>query len=118
MTSLVVSLGTGKGTWGHVLKLVENEEWDKVFFVTDAYFSDKFKTGKPHEFITIDVKEPLSRLSEEIRKKLEGKIADTEVALNIVSGTGKEHMALLSAVLKLGLGVRLVAFTGEKAEEM
>jgi hypothetical protein len=28
--------------------------------------------------------------------------------VNLISGTGKEHMAAISAVLKLGLAIRLV----------
>lgn len=118
MTFLIVSLGTGKGTWAHVLKLVNSEEWEKIFFVCDPHFSGKFKTDKLHEFVEIDIKKSLKELSEQIRKKLDGKIADTEVALNLISGTGKEHMAILSAILKLGLGVRFIAWTGEKSEEL
>jgi len=33
--------------------------------------------------------------------------------LNIVSGDGREHMAIISALLQLGLGIRLVALTKE-----
>ena len=49
---------------------------------------------------------------------LSEKIVGTEVALNMISGTGKEHMALLSAVLKSGLGVRIVANTVEGMKEL
>ena len=31
-----------------------------------------------------------------------------DMAINFISGSGKEHMALLSALLKIGAGVRLV----------
>ena len=41
-----------------------------------------------------------------------------EVALNFVSGRGKEHMALVSAVLKLGLGVRFIALKPGGIEEI
>ena len=50
---------------------------------------------------------------EQLKDKVEG-----EVALNIVSGTGKEHMALLSALLKLGLGIRFIALTKDGVEEI
>ena len=46
------------------------------------------------------------------------KIKDSEVAVNFVSGTGKEHMALLSALLKLGIGIRLLALTKEGVTEI
>jgi hypothetical protein len=118
MTNLVVCLGTGKGTWAHVAKLVNAEEWEKIYFVTSEYFSGKFEVRKPHEFIVVDIKKPLKLLAEDIRKSLYGKIADLEVGVNFISGTGKEHMAIVSALTRLGLGIRLIAFTGEKAEEI
>jgi len=40
------------------------------------------------------------------------------VALNLVSGNGKEHMAILSALLKLGIGVRLMAVTKDGVREL
>jgi len=36
----------------------------------------------------------------------------------MTSGSGKEHMALLSALLKLGLGIRLVSFTNNGIKEL
>ena len=49
---------------------------------------------------------------------LKGKIKDPEVDVNFISGTGREHMALMSALLKLGVGIRLVAITKEGMEEI
>ena len=36
----------------------------------------------------------------------------------MVSGTGKEHMCVLAALLKLGVGVRLVALTKEGVQQL
>ena len=41
---------------------------------------------------------------DEILQKLRGKINGTEVALSIASGDGKEHMALISALINLPVG--------------
>ena len=41
-----------------------------------------------------------------------------ETAVNLISGDGKEHMALLSALLKLGVGIRLIALTKEGVKEV
>jgi len=41
-----------------------------------------------------------------------------EVGLNIVSGAGKDNMALISAIMKLGLGYRLVAYTKDGVVEI
>ncbi len=50
--------------------------------------------------------------------KHEKEIDDFEIALNIVSGSGKEHMAILAAVLKLGLAIRFITFENNKVIEL
>ena len=44
-------------------------------------------------------------------KKLKGKIKGIEVALSIASGEGKQHMALMSALISLPVGIRFTALT-------
>ena len=51
------------------------------------------------------------QLKKELASKLKGKINNLEVALSIASGSGKEHMALQSALLSLPVGVRFTALT-------
>jgi hypothetical protein len=50
-------------------------------------------------------------MKNEISKKLNKKFKGTEVALSIASGEGKEHMALISALLSLPVGIRFTALT-------
>ena len=52
-------------------------------------------------------------MKDEFLKKLKGKFAGTEVALSIASGDGKEHMALISALINLPVGIRFAALTKE-----
>ena len=66
---------------------------------------------KPVEFIRVATGKRVVELRDEIIKKLKGKINGTEVALSIASGIGKEHMALISALLNMPVGVRFVALT-------
>ena len=113
MTDLVACISTGKGTWGHVEKVIEEIEWNKIFLITNEFSRDKFTPKKNAEFIIIDANKTISEMAYHIKKALEGKITDLEVALNIVSGDGREHMAIISALLQLGLGIRLVALTKE-----
>ena len=54
-----------------------------------------------------------SEVNQEFLKKLKGKINGTEVALSIASGDGKEHMALISALINLPVGIRFAALTAE-----
>jgi len=118
MTSLVACLGAGNGTWTHIMKLIDDEEWENVFLVTNIFGAQKFSCSKPVEFIIIDENRYTLELRDEIISKLKGKITDTEVALNLISGTGKEHMATIGAVLKLGFAVRLVAVTPNGVKEI
>lgn len=119
MTTLVACLSTGKGTWGHISQLISNADWEKIVLIT-PFGSEKFSAEKPVEFIEIDENKFLPELIEDIKKQLEKKLSfsDTEVAVNLISGSGKEHMAILSALLKLGLGIRLVALTKEGVKEV
>ncbi|MCP3684898.1 MAG: phosphonoacetaldehyde reductase [bacterium] len=118
MTDLVACLGTGKGTLEYIKRLIEGEQWGKVFLLTNNSDTDKFDAGREVKFIIVDDKKPLPDLIEDIKKNLDGKISYTETALNIVAGEGKIHMALLSALLKMGLGIRLIALTREGVKEV
>ena len=95
MSTLIANLSTGKGTWGHVNRLVEDDTFDKIFLITNEYGKENFKKNDKTEFIVIDPNKGIKDQRDEIYNGLKDKIKDTEVALNLVSGTGKEHMALL-----------------------
>lgn len=117
MTDLIACLSSGKGTWGHVARLIEGESWDKVFLITNEFGVEKFqKTEKTH-FILVDSRKGLKELTEDIKSQLQHKTSH-EVALNLVSGSGKEHMAMISAVMGLGLAFRLMALTKNGIEEI
>jgi len=117
MTTLIACLSTGKGTWGHVSRLIEDEKWDKVLLITNEFGKENFQKTEKTELIVVDSNQGLKELQQDIQEQLKDKL-EGEVALNIISGTGKEHMALLSSLLKLGLGIRLIALTKEGVEEI
>jgi len=106
---LVALLSSGKGTWGQVAGVIKSDEWDNIILIGDS-FAKQFKSEKDFEFIEIK-DAPLAELKEDISKKLKGKIRGTEVALSIASGTGKEHMALIAALLSSPVGIRFTALT-------
>jgi len=120
MSELIVCLSTGKGTWGHISRLIQDGEWEKVFLVTNSFGKENFTPEKPAEFIIVDANKELVELRDDIYNQLKTKVKSGEfdVGLNIISGTGKEHMALVSAVMKLGMGVRLIALTKEGVQEL
>lgn len=108
MTELIACLSTGKGTWTHVARLINSEEWDKVFLITNEFGKRTFKPNEKTRFIMIDEDKGVDVLVKQIKEGIAKDIAGPQVAFNMVSGSGKEHMAALSAILKLGLAVRLV----------
>jgi hypothetical protein len=107
---LVALLSSGKGTWAQVSGLIKFGEWDKVILLGDD-FAKQFTAEKPFEFIRIDLNKKLKDLRDELLQKLKGKIDGTEVALSIASGEGKEHMALISALINTPVGIRFAALT-------
>ena len=108
---LVAYLGEDKENWGQITALVRHGQWDKVILVKDKKTSDAPVQG---EIVEIDSSRPLLELKadllEKLRKKLTGEF---EVALSLASGTGKEHMALIAALLSLPVGVKLTVYTKE-----
>lgn len=105
-------LSIGKGTWGQVSGLIKYGEWDKIIILGSS-FSRKFTAEKQFEFIEINLDKKLVDLKKEFQEKLRGRIQGTEVALSIASGDGKEHMALISALINLPVGIRFAALTKE-----
>ncbi|MBC8500487.1 MAG: hypothetical protein H8D38_01865 [DPANN group archaeon] len=117
MTSLVACLSSGKGTWAQLIEIIRGAQWDDVFLITNEFGKEKFKE-KNVKLVILDLNKSPNILSDEIVDALHEKDLGTEVAINISSGTGNEHMALLSAILKLGLGVRFVFSKNGKVEEL
>jgi hypothetical protein len=107
---LIALLSSGKGTWGQVAGLIKRGEWENIILV-GSEFAEKFSSDKKSEFVKVKTNQPIKDLKQELEEKLKGKIKGTEVALSIASGDGKEHMALISALLSIPVGVRFTALT-------
>ena len=117
MTELIACLSSGKGSWNYILELIKEESWDNIFLITNEFGKENFKADNV-QFIIVDFKKPVFELIKDIKEQLKGKIKGIEVAVNLVSGTGKEHMAIMSALLKLGLAIRFVAVTQSGVKEI
>lgn len=112
---LIALLSSGQGTWAQVAGLIKYGEWDKIILFGDD-FSSQFQVQEKKEiteFIKVDLNKKIKELKDEFSEKLKGKIKGTEVALSIASGDGKQHMALISAILNMPAGVRFAALTKE-----
>lgn len=107
---LVALLASGKGTWAQVAGLINRGEWDNIVLIGDS-FAEKFSCEKKHDFIKVNTNAGIVELKQELLEKLKDKFQGTEVALSIASGEGREHMALISALLSVPVGVRFTALT-------
>lgn len=116
MPTLIACLSSGKGSWSEVSKIISQRQWNKVFLITNAFGKEKFQPSANTELIVVNDFLEVPELVKEIKKNLNGKISDFEVALNLISGAGKEHMAVLEAVLELGLNFRLVGLKNGNLE--
>jgi len=118
MTELVALLSTGKGTWTEVIRLMNGHEWDKIILITNEFGKENFKPKENTELIVINFEESIEMIIDHLIKQLKDRITGTEVALNLASGAGKEHMALLSSLLKLGVGIRLITYSINNIKEL
>lgn len=109
---LVAYLGKDKENWGQITALANKmQDCEKVVLVKDKDVSGFPKNDKCIE-VSVNSAQPLTELKEDIMNKIGDKVSgDFEVAVSLASGGGKEHMALISALLCLPVGIRLVVFT-------
>ena len=118
MAVLIACLSTGKGSWGHVSRLIEGSEWEKVILLTNQFGKENFSNTKNVELEVFDFMKGLEDLRDEIYERLKKKNLEGDVAINFISGEGKEHMALMAAILKLGIGIRFYALTKDGVKEI
>lgn len=111
MAELIAVVSVGKGTWDYLNKLVDSNDWSKIILIGNEMDLEKFMPCLEAARIKIDFSKKMPELVKQIKESLARHISGTEVALNMISGTGKEHMAVLSACLKSGVGIRLVAYS-------
>lgn len=122
MAYLIACLSAGKGTWQHIKNLVSIESWEKVILITNQFGKDNFENTIGAEMIVVNFDIPILELKSVIKKRLMhslgAKTCFSDVAVNITSGIGKEHMAILSALLSIGLGIRIVDIVDNRMKEL
>lgn len=115
MPTLITCLSTGKGTWTEVIKLIQVQPWTKVYLITNQFGIDNFSLRSENiKFVVLDSQLELKEMVKQLKKQLQ--INDFEIALNLISGSGQEHMAVLETILELGLNFRLVTVKNNQLE--
>ena len=112
---LVAFLGEDKENWGQVTGLINHGNWDKIILIKNKN-SKSFSANKKSESIIIDSSKSLLDIKNDLIQKLKGRFSGFDVNVSVASGNGKEHMALISALLSLPVGIRLVVFTKKGIE--
>jgi len=107
MTDLIAMLSTGKGSWARVYALIKAENWESIHLVTNSFGKEKFTQERPVNMIVLGDNDSVGQMRDKIAAALQGKLK-MDVAVNFVSGSGEEHMALIAALIKLGVGLRFV----------
>ena len=112
MTDLIAYISSNKGANAHVEKLISGENWEKVYLIASPENKDMISHEKA-EVIVADNKKMLSDMITDLKDSLKDKVKMMDTAVNIISGDGKEHMALISSLITLPVGIRFAALTKE-----
>lgn len=102
-------LGAGKGSWGHVARIIAEENWDRIILISNDWGKTNFKPAKECEWIILNNRIGFDVLKDTIKEKL----PEGNVSISLVSGSGKEHMALVAALKESGKQIELVTLTGQ-----
>ena len=106
MTTLITLLTSGKNTWKYFFKLINSAEWDKIILFANSFTLQKLKLNDPKvkvfEIDFSDNIESTKKMKDILEKEVENKF---DVAINLYSGFGNEHMQLLSAVMLAGCSI-------------
>ena len=117
MSHLITCIGHDKDSWDAVTRIINSQVFDIIYIVTDVFGKNSFLLNNPKAvtiaYILVDDNDPIDKLNDDIYNSLKkgfgnDKLIDLEIALNISSGVGRLHAALISAVMKLGYGIRII----------
>lgn len=112
---LIACLGADRESWGQVTGLINRGTWEKVILVKSQHALDYPTPQGVHEVI-INTSTPLLEIKDYLVAQLKNAFSEFEACLSIASGSGKEHMAIIAALLSIPMGIRLVAFTKNGVE--
>jgi hypothetical protein len=114
---LVAYLGKDTGTYGQISALINRmEDTEQILLLKDKSTESPF-TNPKCKILDVDSSLDLLTFKTQIQDALKPHLKeDFEVALSLASGNGKEHMALISALLTLPVGIKLTAFTKSGVE--
>jgi len=108
--ALMAVLGIGKGSWGHIARLISEVEWDSILIIGNDWGKENFSPGKEVDWVIVNNRAGFNILKDAIKEKLP---KDEELCISLISGSGKEHMALLAALREAKKEFKIVILTGD-----
>ena len=114
LMEFIAFIGEDKENWGQITAIMNRIETEKIILIKNNNVSDfpDLSDNEKIETMKADSSLPLIQLKQYLVEKLKPLLSgEFDVALSIASGTGKEHMALVSALLTIPVGIRLVVYT-------
>jgi hypothetical protein len=109
---------TGKGSWAKVYSLLNKEQFDSIILLTNTYGKERFQPNNKTKVLEIDNEQPIKALKQALKVILKPEIKDIEVTINIDSGTGKEHTALICALIEIGVGINFITVENNEMIEL
>ena len=111
--NLVAFVGTDMENWGQITALMHRMECEKVVLVCSSE-AGAFPASEKCISVEVVGSSPIAALKQQMIDVLKPHLgSDFEVAVSLASGTGKEHMALISALLQIPVGIRIAVYTKE-----
>jgi hypothetical protein len=121
MSHLIISLG--KDNVDTVHKIIAG--FDNVYLISDAVEEFTARDARANQKVAmmlmpdVPAKDLVEALYQELKIQLsKDKIVDLDIAVNISSGTGRIHSAMIAAIMRLGYGIRLVDMQAGKLVEL
>lgn len=110
---LVAFVGKEREHWGQVAAVMNRMGAERVILVVDKE-ARGFPANEKCGVIEVSSETPMTALKQLLVERLRAVLGNEfDVAVSLASGSGKEHMALLAALLSVPVGVHLVAYTKE-----
>jgi hypothetical protein len=114
---LVAYINQDASTYGQISALINRMEDVEQFLIIKDKSTPMPFSSPICKAIDVDSSKDLLSFRNEIQNVLKLHLKeDFEVALSLASGNGKEHMALISALLTIPVGIKLTAFTKQGVE--
>ncbi|MFH1650389.1 MAG: hypothetical protein ABIA93_07635 [Candidatus Woesearchaeota archaeon] len=118
MTKLLACLAEPVSSWPVVLKLVKCPDFEQIILFCDEKAQKAFKAPENVRVVSFDRMLSAESMRDYFFSILKDMPFEMDVALNLSSGDGKEHMALIAAALRTGSGIRFVTWRKDSMVEV